>query len=153
MRMPGETEAGSAGMQPCRGIAWRAHRNDVDGRESSPFALFLKTHRIGRPLCLENPRPEGAEYSLTESAPSPFHAEPAHPGHLRPILRQLQAAPVITSTESAALCRVSAPTARRYLKEMDLLGICSLEKGNPGTNAPDTVRLVDGFAWLRNLER
>ena len=29
------------------------------------FALFPKTHRIGRPLCLENPRPEGAEDLLT----------------------------------------------------------------------------------------
>jgi hypothetical protein len=76
--MPGETEAGSAGMQPCRGIAWWAHRNDVAGRGSPPFALFPKTHRIGRPLCLENPRPEGAEYSLTESDPSPFHAEAEH---------------------------------------------------------------------------
>src|SRR5664279_2882064 len=78
MTLPGETEAGSAGMQPCRGIAWWAHRDDVAGRGSSPFALFPKTHRIGRPLCLENPRPEGAEYSLAESAPSPVHAEPEH---------------------------------------------------------------------------
>src|ERR1022692_3654255 len=76
MTLPGETEAGSAGMQPCRGIAWWAHRDDVAGRGSSPFALCPKPYRIGRPLCLENPRPEGAEYSLTESAPSPFHAEP-----------------------------------------------------------------------------
>src|ERR1700686_1679821 len=79
MTLPGETEAGSAGMQPCRGIAWWAHRDDVAGRGSSPFAPFPKTHRIGRPLCLENPRPEGAEYSLTESDPSPFHAEPEQP--------------------------------------------------------------------------
>src|SRR5260370_40960819 len=35
-------------------------------------------HRIGRPSCLENPKPAGAEYSLTESATSPFHAEPEH---------------------------------------------------------------------------
>src|ERR1035441_1213195 len=75
MTLPGETEAGSAGMQPCRGIAWWAHRDDVAGRGSSPFALCPKPYRIGRPLCLENPRPEGAEYSLTESTPSPFHAE------------------------------------------------------------------------------
>src|ERR1017187_8534546 len=76
MTLPGKTEAGSTGMQPCRGIAWWAHRDDVAGRGSSPFALCPKAYRIGRPLCLENPRPEGAEYSLTESAPSPFHAEP-----------------------------------------------------------------------------
>ena len=79
MTLPGETEAGSAGMQPCRGIAWWAHRDDVLERGGSPFALFPKTHRIGRPSCLENPRPEGAEYSLTENASSPFHAEPEHP--------------------------------------------------------------------------
>src|ERR1035438_4656920 len=76
MTLPGKTEAGSTGMQPCRGIAWWAHRDDVAGRGSSPFALCPKTYRIGRPSCLENPRPEGAEYSLTESAPSPFHADP-----------------------------------------------------------------------------
>src|SRR5664279_2854530 len=81
MTLPGETEAGSAGMHPCRGIAWWAHRDDVAGRGSSPFALYPKTHRIGRPLCLENPRPEGAEYSLTESELSPLHAEPAHAAH------------------------------------------------------------------------
>ena len=28
MILPGETEAGTAGTQPCRGIAWRAHRDD-----------------------------------------------------------------------------------------------------------------------------
>jgi len=28
MNLPGETEAGSAGKQPCRGIAWWAHRDD-----------------------------------------------------------------------------------------------------------------------------
>ena len=64
MALPGETEAGSAGMQPRRGIAWWAHRDDVE-RGSSPFPLSPNTHRIGRPLCLENPRPEGAEHLLT----------------------------------------------------------------------------------------
>src|SRR6266581_1925990 len=29
-------------------------------------------------LCLENPRPEGAESTLTENVASPFHAEPRH---------------------------------------------------------------------------
>ena len=29
-----------------------------------------------RPPCLENPRPEGAESTLTENVASPFHAEP-----------------------------------------------------------------------------
>src|ERR1700719_2518314 len=30
-----------------------------------------------RPSCLENPRPDGAESSLTENVTSPFQAEPA----------------------------------------------------------------------------
>jgi hypothetical protein len=64
MTLPGETEAGSAGMQPGRGITRWAHRDDVE-RGGSAFALFPKTHRIDRPPCLENPRPEGAEHLLT----------------------------------------------------------------------------------------
>jgi hypothetical protein len=59
MILPGETEAGTAGMQPCRGIAWRADRDDDWSGGSFAFALFKKTHRIGRPRCLENPRPKG----------------------------------------------------------------------------------------------
>jgi len=31
-----------------------------------------------RSLCLKNPRPVGAESSLTENVTSPFQAEPAH---------------------------------------------------------------------------
>ncbi len=38
----------------------------VDGRKSSD----------DRPPCLENPRPEGADPTLTENVASPFHAEP-----------------------------------------------------------------------------
>jgi hypothetical protein len=33
-------------------------------------------HRTIDPLCLENPRPFGAESTLTGNPPSPFHAEP-----------------------------------------------------------------------------
>ena len=76
MTSPGETEAGSAGMQPCRGIAWWAHRADAAGAEVA-FRALPKHTSDDRPLCLENPRPKGAEYSLTENVPSPFHAEPA----------------------------------------------------------------------------
>ena len=42
------------------------------------FALFPKTHRMERPRCLENPRPKGGIYQLTENARSPFQAEPGH---------------------------------------------------------------------------
>ena len=33
------------------------------------------SHRTIDPLCLENPRPAGAEPTLTENVASPFHAE------------------------------------------------------------------------------
>src|ERR1051325_9256742 len=36
MAVPGETEAGNAGMHPCRGIAWWAHRDDDRSAEALP---------------------------------------------------------------------------------------------------------------------
>jgi hypothetical protein len=43
-----------------------------------PLALTIqKQASDDRPSCLENPRPERAESSLTENATSPFQAEPA----------------------------------------------------------------------------
>jgi hypothetical protein len=43
-----------------------------------PLALCTKPKQSSddRPPCLENPRPEGAEPTLPENVPSPFHAEP-----------------------------------------------------------------------------
>jgi hypothetical protein len=45
---------------------------------ANPLALCIARNESSddRPPCLENPRPEGAELTLTENAPSPFHAEP-----------------------------------------------------------------------------
>jgi hypothetical protein len=55
MTLPGETEAGTAGMQPCRGIIWRAHRDDDQSAKSvDPDALKIPARR--------------AECSLTENA-------------------------------------------------------------------------------------
>jgi hypothetical protein len=47
---------------------------------ANPLALCIARNESSddRPPCLENPRPEGAELTLTENAPSPFHAEPKH---------------------------------------------------------------------------
>src|SRR6266849_7314944 len=43
------------------------------------YPLALRTNRKqssdDRPACLENPRPAGAESTLTENVASPFHAE------------------------------------------------------------------------------
>jgi hypothetical protein len=45
---------------------------------ADPLALSIqKQASDDRSICLENPRPEGAESSLTENAISPFQAEPA----------------------------------------------------------------------------
>jgi len=76
MILPGETEAGTAGTQPCRGIAPWAHRDGERGREGS---LLRRPTSIGsKDPCLENPRPAGAEPTLTENAASPFQDEPRH---------------------------------------------------------------------------
>ena len=77
MILPGETEAGTAGTQPCRGISRWAHRNDERGRESS---FLRRPTSIGSkdPHALKIPA-RRAEYSLTENVASPFQAEPRHP--------------------------------------------------------------------------
>jgi hypothetical protein len=48
---------------------------------ADPLALSIQNQASDdRPSCLENPRPEGAESSLTENVTSPFQTEPAHFG-------------------------------------------------------------------------
>ena len=75
MILPGETEAGTAGTQPCRGIVRWAHRDDERGREARswrPTSVGSKD-----PHALKIPA-RRAEYSLTENVDSPFQAEPRH---------------------------------------------------------------------------
>jgi len=47
---------------------------------ANPLALRNQDNKSSddRPPCLENPRPNGAESTLTENASSPFQAEPRH---------------------------------------------------------------------------
>jgi hypothetical protein len=77
MILPGETEAGSAGKQPCRGIVRGAHRDNERSAEDS-LLRFSKDH-IGSvdPDALKIPA-RRAEYSLAESALSTLPAEPTH---------------------------------------------------------------------------
>ena len=50
-----------------------------NGAGADPLALSIQQQASDdRSICLENPRPEGAESSLTENVTSPFQAEPAH---------------------------------------------------------------------------
>ena len=81
MILPGETEAGSAGMQPCRGIAWRAHRDDDRKRGLHSPALLSTFIGSKDPDALKIPA-RRAEFTLTEDASSPVHAEPEQ-GYLR----------------------------------------------------------------------
>jgi len=74
MILPGETEAGTAGTQLCRGIARWAHRDDARGVRTRSHAA-QNPHRIERPHALKIPA-RRAEYSLTENVASPFQAEP-----------------------------------------------------------------------------
>jgi|SRR5579871_1801830 len=80
--------SGTAGTQ--RGIVRWAHRDDERRAAASP-PRSSKTH-IGSvdPDALKIPA-RRAEYSLTESALSPFHAEPAHISAAR---RRITAAPI-----------------------------------------------------------
>ena len=78
MNLPGETEAGSAGMQPCRGISWWAHRDDDRERGSSPLALFQNCIGSKDPHALKIPA-RRAERSLTGNVLFPLHAEPRQP--------------------------------------------------------------------------
>ena len=57
------------------------------GAYSLALCTEWKPSSDDRPRCLENPRPEGAESTLTENACSPFHAEPRHPDHSTPVER------------------------------------------------------------------
>ncbi len=90
MALPGETEAGSAGKQPCPGIVRRAHRDDDHGRGNERLAPTL--HPIGSkdPDALKIPARRAAS-TLTRSVRSPVLAEPAHDGPANPTAALFQA--------------------------------------------------------------
>ena len=71
MILPGETEAGTAGTQPCRGISRWAHRDDERGREDS-FLRRPTSIGFGRaPILLGN-----AYRSTPKSLPGDGHRAP-----------------------------------------------------------------------------
>ena len=84
MNLPGETEAGSAGTQPYREIAWRAHRNaERSAAASLPRSSKLHIGSVD-PDALKIPA-RRAEYLLAKNAPSPFQAEATHIAALQQI--------------------------------------------------------------------
>ncbi len=75
------------------------------------------------------------------------------PGHLRPIIKELRFTDTIDSAKGQSLCRVSRPTARKYLKELDVLGIATMTEGSRETNDSHIVEMADNYSWLKeNLE-
>src|SRR5271166_5948002 len=83
MTSPEETEAGSDGRQPMlRDTLVGLIEPMLPGAgvhcSRAGFSPCCSRHRTIDPQCLENPRPAGAESTLTENARSPFHAEPRH---------------------------------------------------------------------------
>ena len=69
MNLPGETEAGSAGRQPCRGITGRLIEPMFSGAGANPLALCIarKKPSDARPRCLEKSAPlRGGNYSNGE---------------------------------------------------------------------------------------
>ena len=69
---------------------------------ANPLALRNEDNKPSddRPPCLENPRPEGAESTLTENAASPFQAEPRQsksPLHQPPFNRSIEVAMLLVA--------------------------------------------------------
>jgi hypothetical protein len=61
------------------------------GANPLPLCIAKNESSDDRPPCLENPRPEGAESTLTENGASPFHAEPRQTDAIETTLCALQA--------------------------------------------------------------
>ena len=99
---PGEMEAGSAGKQPCRGIARRAHRDDDSRARGSTLAPA--PHIIGSkdPDALRKSPPAGRSSTLPRNVGSPVPAEPGQGSHLR-LTRTAQGTHHITIPQHKAL--------------------------------------------------
>ncbi len=72
---------------------------------ANPLALCTarKEPSDDRPPCLENPRPKGAEPTLTENVPSPFHAEPRQCSSSSPRHHALRQEPVLCRSDTSTL--------------------------------------------------
>ena len=74
---------------------------------ADPLALNIqKQASDDRSSCLENPRPAGAESSLTENVTSPFQAEPAHLPILATLVRPCFEFSVEGDQENIWICKV-----------------------------------------------
>jgi hypothetical protein len=74
------------------------------------------------------------------------------PGYLRPLVRELRQSELIETSRCRELCRVSDTSARRYMEELQLLGLALVLHGDSKALRPNRIALADSFRWLRNLE-
>src|SRR5437667_1124310 len=80
MIVPGETEAGSAGKQPCRGIPWWAHRDD-DRSAAASLPRFKKHIGSVDPNALKIQSPQGANCRLNGERAPPSQTGPEYLHH------------------------------------------------------------------------
>jgi Fic family protein len=71
------------------------------------------------------------------------------PIQYRYIIRELREKEIVDTVRCMFLCSTSRPTARKYLKELSLLGIAKLTKGSAEMNEADKITLAEEFQWLK----
>src|ERR1039457_3578060 len=71
-----ETEVGTAGMQPLPRDNLAGSSRRWPERGGACLCALQNTHRIGRPLCLENPRPKGGML-IHRTTPHCLHSPPS----------------------------------------------------------------------------
>lgn len=105
---------------------------------------YFKELAIGHALVCNRVEVDGSDLDLVGHV-----AISSIPGHIRPVVKRLRDANSVSSTEAEQLCKVSRPTARKRLRELEVLGLAVRTSGSTATNEPDAVCLTPEFAWLR----
>src|SRR5260370_40368332 len=94
---------------------------------ADPLALSIqKRASDDRPSCLENPRPQGAESSLTENVTSPFQAEPAQRDTALPIAELSCACDFLKLSASVTPCTCSALILQHIISNLAFENRCDV---------------------------
>jgi hypothetical protein len=116
----------------------------MDPEGSYKIVRYFKDLAYGHALICGRSTIEPCDLALVEHI-----AISSIPGHLRPLIKALKSGKEVDSQMAVTLCKVSLPTARNYLHELNLLGISDLTKGSPSTNEPNCITLSKEYQWLR----
>jgi hypothetical protein len=76
-------------------------------------------------------------------------AQSSMPEHLRCVVYELRAKGRVDAAECEYLSQVSRPTARKYLRELTLMGVTFTSDGGAESNEPEAITLRPEFEWLR----